>query len=139
MKTERFFRFIFYTGAAWNFLVSVPLVFLVPFLPSTIQIDPPRYPLFIYFNLMTVFLFAWIHLIVARSPLESRSLVTVLLWSKFLTVLVFAASLLFLPMPAGLVEFFLPGMIIDFIFGLLFVWCLIVSGRVLVVAPQSSN
>lgn len=139
MKSERSFRMVFYAGAGWNFLVSAPLFFLIPSLPSIIQIEPPRYPIFIYFNLMTVFLFAWIHLIVARSPFESKSLVLVLAWSKFLTVIIFAAALLFLSMPPGLVEFLLPGMIIDFILGLLFVWCLVVSGRTRAVAPESSN
>jgi len=139
METERFYRIVLYVGAGWNFLVSVPTFFLVNSLPSMIDIEPPKYPIFIYFNLMTVFLFAWIHLLAARSPFESRPLMTILAWSKLLTVIIFAGALLFLSMPAGLIEFFLPGMIIDLILGLLFIRCIVISGRTLAVAPPASQ
>ncbi len=120
MESERFYRGVFYAGGGWNFLMSIPMTFLVSSLPAMIQIDAPRYPIFVYFNLMTVCLFGCIQILVARNLSSSRSLVKILVWSKMLTVVVFVAGLFFLAMPPNLTNFLLPGMIIDLIFGVLF-------------------
>lgn len=120
MENDRFYRAVFYAGGAWNFLASIPTVFLVRSLPTMIQIDAPRYPIFVYFNLMTVCLFGFIQILVARNLRSSRSLVKILIWSKMLTIVVFVGALFFLAMPPNLTNFLLPGMVIDLIFGGLF-------------------
>jgi hypothetical protein len=120
MESLRLYRGIFYFGAGWNFLASVPTFLLVSSLPSMLQIEPPLYPLFIYFNLMTVFLFGCLHIVVARSMSSSRSLVVVIAWSKFLTALIFVGGLVFLSMPQPLIEFLAPGMALDLLLGAAF-------------------
>jgi hypothetical protein len=120
MESENLYRKVFYAGCGWNFLVSIPMVFLVGSLPGMIDIDAPRYPIFIYFNLMTVFLFGCLQFTVARHLETARPYVKILAWSKILLVLVFLASVFFLAMPAALTEFLAPGMVVDLVFGLLF-------------------
>jgi hypothetical protein len=120
MERERFYRAVYYAGSGWNFIASVPTFFLVSVLPAMLQIQEPLYPIFIYFNLMTMFLFGCIQFTVARNLLSSRPFVKILIWSKVLTVLIFVGGLLFLSIPRGLVEFLAPGIFLDLIFGILF-------------------
>ncbi|HWP81441.1 MAG TPA: hypothetical protein VNN76_02185 [Bacteroidota bacterium] len=122
MDTERFYRAVYYAGSGWNFLASVPTFFLVGILPAMLQIDPPLYPIFIYFNLMTMFLFGCIQFTVARNLSTSRPYVKILIWSKLLTVGIFMGGFFLLSIPRGLIEFLAPGMFLDLIFGILF-WC----------------
>lgn len=138
MESERFYRGVFYSGSIWNFVASVPTMFLVNALPGLIGIDPPNHVIFIYFNLMTMFLFGCIQFTVARHLAESRPFVKILVWSKFLTVSVFLGALAFLPMAQGLTEFFTPGMVIDLVFGILFLRYLFYSGKRLEFGPPAS-
>ncbi len=138
MESERFYRGVFYSGSLWNFVASVPTMFLVDALPDFIGIDPPNHSIFIYFNLMTMFLFGCIQFTVARHLSEARPFVKILLWSKFLTVAVFLGSLVLLPMAAGLIEFFIPGMVIDSVFGILFLRYLFFSAKRLEFGPPAS-
>ena len=120
MESERFYRGVFYAGSAWNFVASVPTFFLVGSLPGMIEIDPPNFPIFIYFNLMTMFLFGCIQFTVGRNLPGARPFVKILIWSKILTVLIFIAGLILLSMPSGLISFLAPGIVLDLIFGLFF-------------------
>lgn len=129
METERFYRGVFYAGSVWNFLVSLPVMFLVPALPAMLKIDAPRHPIFIYFNLMTVFMFGCLQVVIARNLHTARPYVKILFWSKIFTVLVFVYGLIFLAMPSSLSGFLAPGMAVDFVFALLFWRYLIFSGR----------
>ncbi|MEX1138107.1 MAG: hypothetical protein WEB33_11490 [Bacteroidota bacterium] len=138
MESERLYRYVFYSGGIWNFIASVPTMFLVNALPGFIGIDPPNHVIFIYFNLMTMFLFGCIQFIVARHLAESRPFIKILVWSKFLTVAVFLGALAFLPMAPGLTEFLIPGMILDLVFGLLFLRYLFFSAKSLEFGPPAS-
>jgi hypothetical protein len=120
MESERLYRVVFYSGCGWNLLASIPTFFLVSLLPSLIEIADPRYPIFIYFNLMTVALFGCIQFTVARNLRVSRGFVKILAWSKILTFSIFVGSLFLLDMPGNLITFLAPGMVIDLLFGLLF-------------------
>jgi hypothetical protein len=120
MESQLFYKRVFYAGSAWNWFASIPTFFLVPMLPGLIHIEGPRYPIFIYFNLMTVMLFGCIQFTVARNLASTRPFVKILVWSKILTVIIFAGALVLIPMPSELVGFIGPGMFIDLVFGLLF-------------------
>lgn len=128
MENERFYRGVFYAGCVWNFLVSLPVMLLVQALPSMLKIEPPRFPIFIYFNLMTVFMFGCVQFVIARNLQTARPYVKILFWSKIFTVLVFIAGLAFLTMPPSLSGFLAPGMVVDFLFALLFWRYLVFSG-----------
>lgn len=129
MESERFYRGVFYAGSGWNFLTSIPTMFLVGTLPAMIQIEAPRYPLFIYFNLMTMFMFGCVQFAVARHLSVARPFVKILVWSKMLTVLTFVAAIVFLAMPANLTRFLAPGMFADLVFGALFWRYLVFSAK----------
>jgi len=138
MESEGFYRGVFYSGSLWNFVASVPTMFLVNALPGIIGIDPPNHVIFIYFNLMTMFLFGCIQFTVARHLDEARPYIKILVWSKLLTVAVFLGALAYLPMESGLTEFFIPGMILDLLFGLLFLRYLFYSAKRLGFEPPAS-
>lgn len=108
------------TGGVWNLLASVPLVFLVPVLPDMLGIENPAHPIFIYFNLMTVMMFGFIHFYVASHLDSMRGMMKILMWSKLLTGGVFAAALLLGSISAPLAEFIGPGMAVDTAFGLVY-------------------
>lgn len=120
MENERFYRGVFYAGSGWNFLASIPTAFLIGTLPAAIQIEVPHYPIFIYFNLMTVFMFGCMQFAVARHLSVSRPFVKILVWSKMLAVLIFIAAIVFLVMPTNLTGFLAPGIFVDLVFGALF-------------------
>ncbi len=120
MESERLYRGIFYAGSAWNFLASIPTLFLVGSLPSIIGIEAPNYPIFIYFNLMTMSMYGLVQFAVARNLGTSRPYIKILVAAKLLTVLFFVLGLLFLEMPSGLTGFLGPGIVLDLIFGILF-------------------
>lgn len=130
MENEGFYKKVFFVGSAWNFLASVPTFFLVGLLPGMIGIEDPKYPIFIYFNLMTMFLFGCVQFTVGRNLATARPYVKILVWSKLLTVLIFLGGLALLSMPVGLVNFFAPGMVLDLILGLLFWRYLMFSAKV---------
>lgn len=138
MNNERFYRGVFYTGGAWNFLASIPTFFLVGSLPGIIGIEDPKYPIFIYFNLMTMFLFGLIHFTVVRHLATARPFVKILLWSKILTVLIFLGGILMLSMPSNLISFLAPGITLDLILGFLFWRYLFVTGASKAVVTASS-
>ncbi|MEX2116657.1 MAG: hypothetical protein WEB37_07210 [Bacteroidota bacterium] len=138
MESERFYRGVFYSGSIWNFIASVPTMFLVNALPDLIGIEPPNHVIFIYFSLMTMFLFGCIQFTIARHLIEARPYIRILVWSKLLTVAIFIGALAFLPMASGLTEFLFPGMIIDLLFGLLFLRYLFYSAKRLGFEPPSS-
>jgi len=120
MESVRFYRWVFYAGGVWNFLASVPTLFLVGSLPEMIQIDAPLYPIFIYFNLMTMMMYGFIQFAVARHMDTARPFVKILVWAKMLTVAVFVACIFLLPTPRGLIDFLAPGIALDLVFGSLF-------------------
>jgi len=134
MESERLYRGVFFAGSAWNFIASIPTMFLVGFLPSMIQIEAPRYPIFIYFNLMTMSMYGCIQFVVAKNLNSSRSFVKILFWAKTLTVLTFVAGVVFLDMPPSLISFLAPGIVLDLIFAALF-WRYLVFSRAVKVQP----
>jgi hypothetical protein len=129
MESERVYRGIFYAGSGWNFLASIPTLFLVGSLPGLIDIEAPNYPIFVYFNLITMSMYGCVQFAVARHLATSRPYVKILVWAKFLTVLCFIFGLLFLSMPPNLSSFLGPGIFLDLIFGLLFWRYLVFSSK----------
>ena len=127
MESDKFYRFVFYAGSVWNFSVSIGMFALVGSLPSMLRIEPPHYPLFIYLNLMSVFFFGCFQWIVARNLFGHRSVVTLLMWAKFIMGGVFLYSLIFEAPPKELMGFLAPGIVVDFVFGLIFLRFLIYS------------
>lgn len=121
-------RRILLAGGIWNLAMGIPITLLVPFLPSLLLIEEPRYPVFIYFNLMTVTMFGFVALTMSRHLAAMRPLLPVLVWSKILTFGVFIATILLLPTPRELIEFLAGGMVIDLILGLLY-WRIWVETR----------
>ncbi len=119
-ETQVLYRRILRVGGVWNLVASLPLVILVPFLPDMLGIEPPVHPIFIYFNLMTVMMFGFIHFYVASHLDSMRGMMKILMWSKLLTGVVFVAALLFESVPRPLAEFIGPGMAIDVAFGLIY-------------------
>ncbi len=115
-------RRIFLAGGIWNLAMGIPIALLVPWLPALIHIDDPRYPIFIYFNLMTVTMFGFVALTVARNLATMRSMMLILVWSKILTAGVFVGAWLWLPMPRELTEFLAPGMAVDLGLGIAYWW-----------------
>ena len=129
MESERLYRGIFYAGSAWNFLASVPTLFLVGSLPTIIGIDAPNYPIFVYFNLMTVSMYGLVQFAVARNLATARPYVKILVAAKLLTVLFFVFGVAFLKMPGELTGFLGPGIFLDLVFGILFWRYLAFSAR----------
>lgn len=120
MERSLLHRRILTIGGIWNLAMGVPITLLVPWLPALLKIEEPRYPIFIYFNLMTVTMFGFVALTMSRHLGSMRPLLPVLMWSKILTFGVFVAAVLWLAMPPPLTEFLAGGMVIDLILGLLY-------------------
>jgi hypothetical protein len=97
-------------------------------LPSLIGIEPPLYPIFIYFNLTSIFFFGCIQWIIARDLHSHRSFVKLLMWAKLTMGAVFFYSILFDAPAKALVDFLAPGMVIDVLFGLIF-WRFLIYSR----------
>jgi hypothetical protein len=128
MDRSRLHRRILVAGGIWNLAMGIPITLLVPWLPALLKIEEPRYPIFIYFNLMTVTMFGFVALTMSRHLAAMRPLLPVLVWSKILTFGVFIAAVLWLPMPGEITEFLAGGMVIDLILGLLY-WRIWVETR----------
>lgn len=120
MENERPYRKVFYAECGRNFLVTLPIVFLVGCLPTMIDTAALRYSVFIYFNLMTMVLLGCLQFTVACHLHTAKPSVKVPAWSTILLVLLFLATVVFLPMPVALREFVLPSMAIGLMVGLLF-------------------
>ena len=127
METERLYKVLFYVGSGWNFVISITLFLLVSSLPSIIGIEPPRYPLFIYFDLMSIFFFGCIQWIIARNLYAHRSFVKMLVWAKLAMGAVLLYSIFLDAPPKALTGFLAPGVVLDVIFGLIFLRFLIFS------------
>ena len=120
MESDKLYRNLFYIGSGWNFAVAIGLFILIDSLPAMLQIDPPKHTLFIYFNLMSIFMFGCMQFMIARDLYGHRGMLLILMWAKFALVLVFLYALIIDPPQSKLTEFLAPGMIIDLIFGLIF-------------------
>ncbi|MBI5464422.1 MAG: hypothetical protein HY966_05655 [Ignavibacteriales bacterium] len=120
MESDKLYRVVFYVGSGWNFVTAAGMFFLIDSLPAMLKIEMPRYPVFIYFNLMSIFFFGVFQFSVARHLRDSHSMVVILVWAKITMGCVFAYAAVAAPMPAELFSFLLPGMIIDVVFGLVY-------------------
>lgn len=127
-ESDRIYRIVFYVGSIWNFCISIGMFLLVGSLPSMLAIAPPRYPVFIYFNLMSVFFFGCFQWIVARDLRRHRSVVKLLMCAKIAMGGLYLYSLFFDAPAKELMSFLAPGMIVDFIFGLIF-WRFLIFSR----------
>jgi hypothetical protein len=127
-ESDRIYRTIFYVGSVWNFCISIGMFLLVGSLPSMLAIAPPRYPVFIYFNLMSVFFFGCFQWIVAKNLHRHRSVVKLLMCAKLAMGGLYLYSLFFDAPAKELMSFLAPGMVVDFIFGLIF-WRFLVYSR----------
>lgn len=128
MESDKLYRIVFYAGAAWNFAIATALFAMTGSLPTLLNIEPPRYPLFIHFNLMSIFFFGCMQWVIARNLHGHRSFVKVLMWAKLAMGAVFVYSILFDKPPVALVSFLAPGMVVDVLFGLIF-WRFLVYSR----------
>lgn len=128
MESDKLYRTVFFVGAGWNFVISIGIFMLIGSLPAIVHIEPPRYPMFIEFNLMSTFFFGVIQLIIARNLYGHRSFVKMLMWAKFVMGFLFVYSILIDAPPKELVGFLAPGMVIDVVFGLIF-WRFLVYSR----------
>ncbi|MDP2885514.1 MAG: hypothetical protein Q8P51_10895 [Ignavibacteria bacterium] len=128
METDRLYKVLFYIGSGWNFVISAALFVLTGSLPSVIGIEPPRYPIFIHFNLTSIFFFGCIQWILARDLHGHRSFVKMLMWAKLAMGAVLLYSILLGSSPKELIGFLAPGMALDVIFGLIF-WRFLVFSR----------
>ena len=129
MESDKLYKILFTVGSGWNFVTSIAVFFLVGSLPAIIGIEPPRYPIFIYFNLMSVFFFGCIQLIIARDLYGHRSFIKMLVWAKLAMAAVLVFSILRDAPSKELVGFLAPGVVVDVIFGLIFWRFLVFSGR----------
>jgi hypothetical protein len=127
MEHARLYRTIFYLGSGWNFSIATIMFVLAGYLPSIIGIEPPHYPVFIYFNLMSIFFFGCIQWIIARDLYGYRSFAKMLVWAKLTMGPVLLYSLLRDAPPAALTGFLAPGVVIDLIFGAIYWRFLVVS------------
>jgi len=127
METDRLYKVLFYVGSGWNFSIAITLFLLTGSLPSIIGIEPPRYPIFINFDLMSIFLFGCIQWIIARDLHSHRSFVKLLMWSKLAMGAVFLYSAFLDSTAKALMGFLAPGVVLDVIFGLIFLRFLIFS------------
>ncbi len=128
MESDKLYRVLFFAGSGWNFVISAALFVLTGSLPAIIGIDRPRYPIFITFNLVSIFFFGCIQWIVARDLFGHRSIVKVLVWAKLAMGAVIVYSMMFDAPPNALVVFLAPGMVIDVMFGLIY-WRFLVYSR----------
>jgi len=127
MESEQFYKKIFLAGSFWNWIVSIPLFCLVWYLPTMIKITEPLYPIFIYFNLMTVAMFGCVSTPSLKSPgnagnCQDSGLV------KISHICIFIAAVVLLNMPSELTQFLAGGMVVDLLFGILF-WRYLVFSR----------
>ncbi len=128
MESDKLYRIIFYVGAGWNFAIAAALLVMTSSLPTLLNIEPPRYPLFIHLNLMSIFFFGCMQWVIARNLHGHRSFVKVLMWAKLAMSVVFVYSIVVDKPPMELVSFLAPGMVVDVIFGLIF-WRFLVYER----------
>ena len=128
METDRLYRLLFYTGSGWNFAISTTLFVLIGSLPSIIDIEPPRYPVFIHFNLTSIFFFGCIQWIIARNLHGHRSFVKLLVWAKLAMGAVLLYSIVLDTSPQALIGFLTPGVVVDVVFGLIF-WRFLIFSR----------
>jgi hypothetical protein len=128
METDRLYRLLFYVGSGWNFTISTTLFVLTGSLPSIIGTEPPRYPIFIHFNLTSIFFFGCIQWIIARDLYGHRSFVKLLVWAKLTMGAVLLYSILLDAPEQSLIVFLAPGAALDVIFGLIF-WRFLIFSR----------
>ncbi len=128
MESDRLYRIVFYIGSAWNFAISATLFILIGTLPSLIGIDPPNYPIFIEFNLASIFFFGCIQWIIARDLHGHRSFVKLLVWAKLAMGAVLIYSLLIDAPAYALLGFLAPGIALDVVFGFVF-WRFLLYSR----------
>jgi hypothetical protein len=128
MESDKLYRVLFFIGSGWNFVMSIGAFVLVGSLPAMIGIAPPLYPIFIYFNLMSVFFFGCMQWIIARNLRSYRSIVKMLVWAKLAMAAVLLYSILHDAPAKELVGFLAPGVVVDVIFGLIFWRFLVYSG-----------
>lgn len=128
MESDKLYKTVFYVGAGWNFVMSVGVFLLLGSLPSVVGIEPPRYPIFIYFNLMSVFFFGCMQVIIARDLRGHRSFVKMLVWAKLAMAGVLVYSILRDAPSKELIGFLAPGVVVDVLFGLVFWRFLAFSG-----------
>jgi len=128
METDRLYRVLFYVGSGWNFAIAIILSVLTGSLPSIIGIEPPRYPIFIHFNLTSIFFFGCIQWIIARDLHSHRSFVKLLVWAKLTMGAVILYSILFDTPAKPLINFLAPGVALDVVFGLIF-WRFLIFSR----------
>ncbi len=128
MESDKFYRIVFYAGSAWNFAISITLFVLTDSLPSIIGIEPPRYPIFIHFNLASIFLFGCIQWIIARDLRGHRSFVKLLVWAKLAMGGVLLYSIVLGVSSAALEGFLAPGIALDVIMGMIF-WRFLIYSR----------
>jgi hypothetical protein len=128
METDRLYRLLFYVGSGWNFAIATTLFLLTGSLPSIIGIEPPRYPIFIHFNLTSIFFFGCIQWIIARDLRGHRSFVKLLVCAKLAMGAVLLYSVLLDAPAKALVGFLAPGVALDVIFGLIF-WRFLIFSR----------
>jgi hypothetical protein len=128
METDRLYKVIFYAGSGWNFALAIALFVLTSSLPSIIGIEPPRYPIFIQFNLTSIFFFGCIQWIIARDLHGHRSFVKLLVWAKLAMGAVLLYSILLDAPSKALIGFLAPGVALDAIFGLIF-WRFLIFSR----------
>jgi hypothetical protein len=129
MESDKLYKILFIAGAGWNFAMSIGVFALIGSLPAMVGIEAPRYPIFIYFNLMSVFFFGCIQWIIARDLHGHRSFVKMLVWAKLAMAAVLVYSILRDAPAKELVEFLAPGVVVDVLFGLVFWRFLVFSGR----------
>jgi hypothetical protein len=129
MESDKLYKILFTVGSGWNFVMSIGVFALIGSLPAIIGIEPPRYPIFIYFNLMSIFFFGCIQRIISRNLYGHRSFVKMLVWAKLAMAAVLVYSILRDAPAKELVGFLAPGVVIDVIFGLIFWRFLVFSAR----------
>jgi hypothetical protein len=129
MESDKLYKTLFFAGAGWNFAMSMVVFALTGSLPAMVGIEPPRYPIFIYFNLMSVFFFGCIQWIIARDLHGHRSFVKMLVWAKLAMAAVLVYAILHDAPPKELVGFLAPGVVVDVLFGLIFWRFLVFSAR----------
>ena len=128
METDRLYKVLFYVGSGWNFAIATTLFVLTGSLPSIIGIEPPRYPIFIHFDLTSIFFFGCIQWIIARDLHGHRSFVKLLVYAKLAMGAVLLYSILLQPPAKALTGFLAPGVVLDVIFGLIF-WRFLIFSR----------
>jgi hypothetical protein len=129
MESDKLYKILFTIGSGWNFVMSIAMFLLIGSLPAMIGIESPRYPIFIQFNLLSIFFFGCIQWTIAHDLYGHRSFVKILVWAKLAMGVVFVYAILHDAPAKQLVGFLAPGMVIDVIFGLIFWRFLVFSGR----------